>query len=255
MTRWWWLMLVALVACRPRAPVSTAAAPPTVVAAPVGPAITLARVAVIGASVSAGFTAPRVADMLTRAGATVVADAADVWMFQHPDDNGAAQVATARAAQPTITIAVDFLFWFAYQRSDFATRSAAVARGLELLAGLDGAVALGDLADMSGADPRWLGPDAVPPPEQLAALNRQIHTWAAARPHTLVMPLSEWTQPLLAGGIVELGPDDHIAARDLMFFDGLHPNQLGLWYLLVKVDRALEDGFGVGVDQAVFARP
>ena len=41
----------------------------------------------------------------------------------------------------------------------------------------------------------------------------------------------------------------------LMFLDGLHPNALGLWYLLGKLDGELERGFGIEASALVFARP
>jgi len=256
-----WLPALALVACtagpapapiapRPVAPNVTAPRP-----APAPPAVTVDRVAVIGASVSAGFTAPRVAAAITAAGGVVVADAADLWMFRDPDGNGAAQVATAAAAEPTLVVAIDFLFWFAYQPGDAASRAASLERGLALLARLDGPLAVGDLADMRGADPRMLAPAAVPSPGELAALNARVRAWAAARPRTVVLPLGAWTAPLLADAEVELAPGERIAAAQLLFLDHLHPNPLGLWYLLGRVDAALEADLAVSPAALVFARP
>lgn len=255
-----WLPAQALAACAattpaPVAPSPTPAAPAALAApAPVAP-VMVDRVAVVGASVSAGFTAPRVAAAITAAGGAVVADAADLWMFQDPDRNGAAQVAAAVAASPSVVVAIDFLFWFAYQPGDAATRMASLERGLALLDRVAAPLAVGDLADMRGADPRMLGPAAVPPPDELAAMNARIRAWAAARPRTIVLPLAAWTAPLLADGEVELAPGERVSAATLLFLDHLHPNPLGLWYLLTRVDAALEADLAVAPGALVFARP
>lgn len=255
-----WLPALALAACAAStparvAPRARAAAPPAIAAPAPPPAVTVERVAVVGASVSAGFTAPRVAAAIAAAGGTVVADAADLWMFRDPDGNGAAQVAVAAAATPSVVVAIDFLFWFAYQPGDPAARAASLERGLALLDRIDAPLAVGDLADMRGADPRMLAPAAVPPPAELAALNARIRTWAAGRPRTIVLPLAAWTAPLLADGEVELSPGERVPAATLLFLDHLHPNPLGLWYLLTRVDAALEADLAVAPGALVFARP
>lgn len=251
-------LALALIACGRPAPAPTPVTVAPVVVAPVDAAVdaaaplVLTRIAVVGASVSAGFTAPRIAEAMRAAGTSEVIDAADLWMFRDPDGNGAAQIATAAAAKPSLVVALDFLFWFAYQPSD---RAASLERGLTLLATLDGPLAVGDLADMRGADPRMLPPTSVPPADELAAMNARIAAWAAARPGTVVLPLAAWTAPLLAGAEVELAPGERIAASSLLFLDGLHPNPLGLWYLLGQLDGALERGFGIDAQALVFARP
>jgi hypothetical protein len=254
-------LALALIACGRPAPAPTPVTVAPVVVAPVDAAVdaaaplVLRRIAVVGASVSAGFTAPRIAEAMRAAGTIEVIDAADLWMFRDPDGGGARQLATAVAARPSLVVALDFLFWFAYQPGDRAARAASLERGLTLLATVDGPLAVGDLADMRGADPRMLPPASVPPADELAAMNARIAAWAAARPHTVVLPLAAWTAPLLAGAEVELAPGERIAASSLLFLDGLHPNPLGLWYLLGQLDGALERGFGIDAQALVFARP
>ena len=74
------------------------------------------RVAVLGASVSAGLAAPPVAASI-KAGLpadAAVLDVASVLFFQDPFANGRAQVDAALAHRPTVVVALDFLFWFAY---------------------------------------------------------------------------------------------------------------------------------------------
>lgn len=228
---------------------------PAAVAAP--GAHLLDRVAVLGASVSAGFAAPPVATSL-RAGLApdaAVLDASSVMFFQDPFGNGRAAVDAVIAHRPTLVLALDFLFWFAYASATADERRARFDAGLALLADLPGTLVVGDLPDMRGANPRILGPAAVPPPDQLRALNDRLRQWASARPHTLVLPMATWTEPLLTGADIELAPGERVAARDLMFFDGLHANGLGTWHLLRLVDAALERDLGIPADALRLARP
>ena len=70
-----------------------------------------------------------------------------------------------------------------------------------------------------------------------------------------MLPLAAWTAPLRAGGEVALAPGETVVADRLLFLDQLHPNPLGLWYLLVQVDAALERDLGIAAPALVFARP
>jgi|JI10StandDraft_1071094.scaffolds.fasta_scaffold03614_8 hypothetical protein len=215
------------------------------------------RVAVLGASVSAGLAAPPVATSI-KAGLpadAAVLDVASVLFFQDPFANGRAQVDAALAHRPTVVVALDFLFWFAYADASPAERRARLDAGLALLAPLPGTLLVGDLPDMRNANPRVLGPAAVPSPDELAALDDQIRRWAAARPHTLVLPLAAWTAPLVTGADIELAPGEQVPARDLMFFDGLHANALGTWHLLDLVDHTLERELAVPADALRLVRP
>ncbi len=217
------------------------------------------RIAVLGASVSAGFSSPRVGVALQAAlPSSAITDAADLWMFSDPLVKGAAQVDAALAAKPTMVVAIDFLFWYAYQATDAEAREASLERGLDQLNRLDDrsiVLAVGDLADMRVADPRMLPPAVVPPAVELRAMNARVRAWAAARRNTVVLPLGAWTAPLLANAEVELAPGETIEAENLLFLDRLHPNPLGLWYLLTLVDGALEAGLAVPAPTLVFARP
>ncbi len=252
---------------RPSAPAGTASEvpatappatpPPPTAAPPTAPPAVLSRIAVLGASVSGGFAAPPIATTL-RAGlppSAEVLDQASVMFFRDPPGNGAAAVEAAIAHRATLTIAVDFLFWFAYLDADAATRQRGLEQGLALLDRLPGTLAVGDLPDMRGAHPRMLTPASVPPADQLDALNQRIRQWAAARPATLVVPLAAWTKPLLTGAAIELSPGETVTARDLMFLDGLHANALGTWYLLDQLDRLLERELAVPADALRPPRP
>jgi hypothetical protein len=263
--RWSALVIAAVTACSGSGSVTgtgsgsgsvTAAAAP-IAAQDSDAAHLLDRVAVVGASLSAGLAAPPIATTL-RAGLradTAVLDVSSITFFQAPLANGRAQVDAAIAHRPSLTLALDFLFWFAYASASPDQRRASLAEGLALLAPLPGTLVLGDLPDMRNASARILDPSAVPSPAELAAMNAQIRAWAAARPHTLVLPFAEWTAPLVTGADVELAPGERVPARDLMFLDGLHPNALGAWHLLDLVDRALEHDLAVPAAALRLPRP
>ena len=134
------------------------------------------RGAGLGASVSAGLAAPPVAASI-KAGLpadAAVLDVASVLFFQDPFANGRAQVDAALAHRPTVVVALDFLFWFAYADASPAERRARLDAGLALLAPLPGTLLVGDLPDMRNANPRVLGPAAVPSPDELAALEARL---------------------------------------------------------------------------------
>ena len=245
------------------APIAAAApAPPT--AAPdrwrdVDPARLWQRVAVVGASVSAGFAAPRVADRVRGSLAAidddVVLDAANLHMVRDPWGDGARQVDAAIGHHAILVLAIAFLFWYAYQPGDAAARAASLERGLAELARLDVPLAVGDVPDMRQADPRMLPAAVVPSPAELDALNSRVRAWAAARPRTAVLPLHAWSARLATDEPVELAPGDTVAARRLLFVDGLHVNPLGLGWMLVQIDVQLERELGVPIDAVTFARP
>lgn len=205
--------------------------------------LSLERVAVIGASVSAGFAAPRVAVAITDAmrEPREILDVASVWMFRDVYTDGARQVDAAIVYAPTVTVALDFLFWYAYRSTDAAERMASLERGLAELARLSGPLALGDLPDMRGASEAILSPAAIPPPDELARMNARVHGWAAARPDTTILPLGAWSQLLAGDQRIELAPGETVEPRSLLFVDGLHVNALGLWWLLSRVDETLEN--------------
>ena len=256
-TAWSAALALALAACSSEARRAPTAAPaPAAIADARAPAAiadaaprsaVLARPFVVGASVSAGFAAPRIADALKAAlpGATV-GDAASVMFFRDADRVGRRQIDAALAARPTVVVALDFLFWYAYQGGR-AEDEASLERGL---AELDRVVAagvpviVGDVPDMHGASPLMLPRSRIPPPDALAAMNARIAAWASSRELVVLAPMAAWAAPLRGHGQVALAPGEApVPADSLMAPDGLHPNALGLWYLLDHVNQVLAARF------------
>jgi hypothetical protein len=216
--------------------------------APAAPALSFARIAVLGASVSAGFgTLTDVAAVLDAAVRVPhqVRDLASTSLFRDPFAGGQQQVDSALEFRPTVVFAIDFLFWYAYGygwTTDERLRNA--DRGLQQLERFEVPVLIGEVPDMTGAAHWMLSPEQIPAPPTLALLNERIRRWAADRQHVLLLPLPQWTAPLRATTPVTLDETGRtVEPRRLMNLDGLHPNAAGLRYLLRKVRERILDRY------------
>ncbi len=266
-----WLGLVAQLPSCGRAPsagtgsaareIAPSSAPSSVpAAARVGPALPLERIAIVGASISAGFGGTPFGDAFTAAAPrSQVTSAADLMLFRDPIGNTKKQLAIARDAKATTIVAIDLLFWDVYGSSDRAWHDAALASALaELEAARAGGawIILGDVPLITTASELLLPKAAIPSEELLGAANNEIRAFAA-KERVLLVPLGEWTAPLRAAdGEVALPTGEKIPARSLLGFDGLHANELGVWYLLDTLDRYIEQKLpGTPKDALVFKRP
>ena len=242
-----WLVVAA---CSSASTAPTASAPAP---APVPP---WPRIAVLGASMSAGFGGTPLAEAFAAAapGATID-DEASVFVFQDAPARGREQVDAALVTPPQLVVAIDFLFWHAYN-GDGPERLTRVEQGLADLARLRDAGALvvvGDIPRIT-TSPLLIPASAVPSVDDLATINARIHAWGDA-PGTLVVPFASWAEPLAAGGDVEISPTERVPAASLVTEDGLHPNALGVWNVLHRVDAEMERRLGTPAAALVFARP
>ena len=206
----------------------------------------LSRIAVIGASVSAGFGGATVAELVDQAiaGEHSVVSFADLFTSQNPLAKTRAQVDRALASAPTTVFAIDSLFWYVYVSADFDYRLQRLEVGLAEMERFSMPLLVGDVPHMRDAHPIMLPPSAIPPPEQLARFNQRIHEWARSRPDVYVIPFSTWIAPLLRGDKIALAPGgEPIDSGELMTLDKLHPNPAGVRYILTKLDRELEIEF------------
>lgn len=153
---------------------------------------------------------------------------ASPWFFKDPSAVGGRLVHAVREYKPTLIIAVDFLFWFAYGAGlDEAQRLARLEQGLKLLQSLPGPLLVGDLPDMSSAEGKALEPGMAPSAEVLARLNQRIAEWTRQRGGSVIVPLGSWTQQ---------GP-----ARRMLQKDGLHPTREGGRWIATKTMEVLRD--------------
>ena len=227
-------------------------------AAPKGEAL-LDRVAVIGASVSAGFglnaddkKAPlnlaRVIEADLLAKHAPVLDASSEMTFLDTLGSSKSAVAALAKHDPTLVVALDYLFWFGYGSTwgGEKGRLDALELGLKSLEGLTCPVLLGDFPDMSSAlkaKRKILPPQAVPDPATLAKLNERLGVWAKEHANVIVVPVSKLMGALLAGDEMRVGPNlwRKGTVSGLLQDDGLHPTlegTTGMW--LFAAERLFE---------------
>jgi hypothetical protein len=205
----------------------------------------------IGASASAGFTESepfggpitpqlrlnRYIDAALLASHEPVRNLSSALFFMQPDTQGQSQSERALQSNPTLLVALDFLFWFCY--GDGPTdkdRLARFEKGLKFLEPFHCPIIVGDLPDASAAVERMLTPDEIPSPTALAAANRRLKEWAA-RKQAIVIPLSSFMRNAMANK--PLTVHGHTLAegktRVLLQDDKLHPSAAGCAVLALAI--------------------
>ncbi len=244
-------------------------APLLLAASPLAPAQVedvplLERVVCVGASASGGYglnlelkTRVKIGlllDQMLPAGRAPSVDLGSAMLFQAPDELAIIQIEKALEVEPTLVVAADFLFWFAYTtsrvREDGTARAARLERGLALLDRLECPLIVGDLPDMTialtGKGPLGplLTPQMIPNLRDLETFNVRIRAWATERGDVTLMPMAAFMKRVTAGETIELrgnrweGDD----ARQLFQQDLLHPTAEGAFGLLVlALDRLVAD--------------
>jgi len=221
------------------------------------PAPLLSRVATVGASLTGGFgnTLP-LSTLMERAlteDHTRVLRCFTFLFFQRPVAIGARQIDRCRKHQPTLVLAVDFLFWYGYgfvfsRKGERAFRFERLEKGLAQLDRLACPIVVGDLPDVTGAHPWMLSPYQVPSPEVQKALNERIHAWAAHKPNVLVVPLADWVRGLKTGvwkipGSAP-GRASVLTPEMALIWDRLHPTRVGALFLTEKLVALVRSHFG-----------
>lgn len=223
----------------------------------------LARPVVIGASVSDGYGLKGelginldFADLLQAAlGGKIEKPKsfADVSLYSDPLTKGTAQVDEALEADPTLLVAVDYLFWFGYGMSwgGEDRRLKHLELGLEQLSRYRGPLIVGDFPDASAAlegvgpfGAPLLTPSMIPEPETLAQLNARVEAWAEERGQVSIVSLGDFLDQLRSGNEIELRGDNVPAGsfERLMQRDLLHPKLEGVAGLAVVTwDVFLQD--------------
>jgi hypothetical protein len=210
------------------------------------------RIVMIGASASSGFTESeplggpttsqlrlnRYLDAALLASHEPVRNLSSAMFFLQPEAQGQTQSERALQSKPSLLVALDFLFWFCY--GDGPTdndRLQRFERGLKMLEPFQCPLILGDLPDATAAVERMLTPDEIPTPAALAAANRRLRQWAAARKHTVIVPLSAFMRNAVANK--PLTVHGHTFAegktRTLLQDDKLHPTAAGCAVLALAI--------------------
>jgi len=138
---------------------------------------------------------------------------------------------------PTLLIALDYLFWFAYGDvdahggflADEHERDELFELGLSQLARFDGPLVVGDIPDMSPAIGLMLARRQVPKPETLERLNARLRAWAAERPAVIIVPLHDMVEQIRRGKGLRIGTRFWAPEQTATFVlsDKLHPSPDG----------------------------
>ena len=223
----------------------------------------LARVMTIGASVTDGFLLKadlsEMIEAMFRDEDFVTATFSTSFFFANPDKNGKQAIEFLGKNEPTMVVALDFLFWFGYgaigphggRIQAEEERLALLEHGLGLLEDLDVPLLVGDFPNMSSAVGRgMLQASQQPEAETLDRLNERVHEWAAARKQTIVIPLSEVVEVMRAGEAFKIGAHEWPAdsTERVLMPDHLHPTFEGLagiahliGSLIIEGELATED--------------
>ena len=213
----------------------------------------LQKVTVIGASVSAGMGAQLVwndgdtariqplvfadvIDATIRTSHRPVRSHASSYFFSDADQFGEKFITQTLKDDPTLVIGLDFLFWFTYgtyfpsENADTMTqRLNDLQKGLDLAGKIHCPMVLGDIPDMHGAA-EWMLPDyAIPPEDELKAINKRIHQWADKHENVIILPLAEMQRKIKNKQEIRVGENTWAGENvgQLLLADGLHPSGEG----------------------------
>ncbi len=192
-------------------------------------------------------------------------------MFLTPHSTGESEISHAINEQPTLVVAIDFLFWYLYGTTgvDGAEIKAESDRLLSLEVGLEQLdrvlgreggpmLVLGDLPDVSGAQSPMLAVIQIPASTTIEMANARIRKWAAARAgRVAIVPLHALTAEALAGNPTTFGGVAWSPSMDgsLVQVDRLHPTFAGLVALWARALESLRDaGADVGTGHALDPR-
>jgi hypothetical protein len=229
----------------------------------------LDRIAVIGASLSAGFGMDGNPDQMATSKLRFahvidasllvphqpIEDRATAMFFLTPDGTAKTALRRMRSFKPTTIVALDYLFWFGYGEKETpshdpkerageieAKRVVDLDAALKDLSEFTCTIVLGDLPDMRAATlvrpVPMIFPAQVPAPETLKTLNQHIATFAKEHANVVLVPLAAMTARLQADEEIEVRGNKWPkgSAAVLMQRDHLHPTVEGacaVWILAV----------------------
>ncbi|MFT5285327.1 MAG: hypothetical protein ACI8TQ_001490 [Planctomycetota bacterium] len=197
------------------------------------------RVVVIGASLSAGFGLERenkaeisladIFDATINAKHGRVSNQAQPTFAFDPEGYGQLIVDATKALKPTLVIAIDFPFWFAYGNTPNERRLSRLKAGLKLMDGFDCPILIGDFPNLAHAvGGGVLSKSQVPGEAQLLELNRAVDDWIAKGPNRHLIKLSELATAVQESKDLPYGTGwKRARLNELTQADKLHPTLLG----------------------------
>jgi hypothetical protein len=167
---------------------------------------TLERVAVTGASVTAGWgvqTPPikgdfggypmnlkHIVDAMILTPHEEVAYFGDPMFFANPVVSGTEIIEKISAYDPTLIIAVDFLFWYAYGNAGSGGEEDRIKKfneGLSCLENVKSDLLIGNIPDVHKAIGRVLSASHVPSAETIQKMNRMLNSWVLLHQNVTVL--------------------------------------------------------------------
>jgi len=241
-------------------------------AAPAKAPAPLAKIAIVGASVSSGMGLDPNADPMSGAESKVrlanvveaslvgahdpIVDESTLMFFTSPKGLAASTAKSANAAKPSMLVALDYLFWLGYGPGSESARIERLDAGLKALEAFKCPVLLGDFADFNGANVSrmMLAPENIPSKETLDKLNAQVAEWAKKHANVVVVPVAEMFRKLRADEAIEVRGNKFAkgSRAKLMQQDGLHTTLEGtcaLWVIAIDAYLATKPA---GVDEKAF---
>ena len=226
-------------------------------------ATSLDRVAVVGASVTAGWgvqTPPikgdfggysinmqHIMDAMILVPHEEVAYLGNAMFFTRPDKFGLELIEEISNYEPTLVVAVDYLFWFAYGNIDSPEkRIEKFTRGLSLLNNINAPLIVGNIPDVHKAIGKMLSASQVPTVETINTMNRMLRSWALLHPNATVLDVHGLYKSLLSDTKITMSTYTWPAGSqaDLLQPDLLHTTLEGtVAAALAVADISELDGF------------
>lgn len=219
------------------------------------PDIPIHRVAIIGASVTAGYgvmveveeggkkrkTGMNITDVFKASLSdqeVVFLDLGSSLFFMRPLNYARSSVSRAAMWDAELVLGIDFLFWCLYGSDDGkgglvqneAQRLEKLEMGLAILDELDVPLVIGDIPDMISIGTPLLSRSQLPDHETVLKANERIKEWASERPNIEVAGLHDFIKHIHAGESFTIGQYSwNLAEEDItiMSRDKLHPTIYG----------------------------
>ena len=224
----------------------------------------LERIAVIGASASSGWgvllrymneqnmlssqtiSMKEIVEEVVTVDDVEIHGDGDGMFFMSPIAAGKKQIELAKAFQPTLVIAIDYLFWYGYGNRDaegqFIPRGQAgqparmklLEKGLANLDAFSCPIIVGDFPDVSDAEGYMLSASQIPSSGTLKAMNARLKEWASDRPDVHVLSMSNLLSNMRSNETFNVGRQEWPAGSKSRFMqnDNLHPTLDGLIVLV-----------------------
>ncbi|MDG2199636.1 MAG: hypothetical protein P8K80_00440 [Phycisphaerales bacterium] len=171
--------------------------------------------------------------------------------FRDPTASTRSQLHRATEQNPTCIIAIDLLFWSAYQRvadkdrdteREAQQRLASLEEVLDQLEVIDVPMVLGFVPKIEEERTSLVAANRIPPEKVLEKINGRIATWAESHPNVIMVDFGQFVQAAYTGTPTEIMGRMYSREEmdELIQEDGLHPTAQGLVVLMQLSCRELE---------------